>query len=193
MNILIYCGARPGNDPLFQAGAVRVGHAIADRGWNLIYGGGGVGLMGVLARTVLQRGGRVTGVIPSFLNTAEVALEECSVMIEVDTMHERKQRMIALADVIVALPGGFGTLDELFEAVTWHQLGLHSCPIGLLNTNGYYDSLATMNNQIHRHGFAGDRDASILTVSDNIDALFDALRDKRHAGGVPTGTQLERG
>lgn len=193
MNILIYCGARSGNDPVFRTTAERIGYTIADRGWNLIYGGGGVGLMGVLARTVLHRGGHVTGVIPSFLNTAEVALEACSVMIEVETMHERKQRMIALADVIVALPGGFGTLDELFEAITWRQLGLHSCPIGLLNVNGYYDGLSTMHREIFRSGFAGDRDASILTVSDNVDALFDALRDNIHAGGVPTGTQLERG
>jgi len=192
MNILVYCGARLGNDPLLQKTAERVGHAIVDRGWNLIYGGGGVGLMGILARTVIQRGGHVTGIIPTFLNTAEVALDECSTLIEVETMHERKQLMIEMADCIVALPGGFGTLDELFEALTWRQLGLHACPVGLLNVDGYYDSLVALRNDLHRRAFLDDTVASFLTVDDSIESLFDALKREHEANGVPKPTQLDR-
>jgi uncharacterized protein (TIGR00730 family) len=192
MNILVYCGARLGNDPLLQTTAERVGHAIVDRGWNLIYGGGGVGLMGILARTVIQRGGHVTGIIPTFLNTAEVALDECSTLIEVETMHERKQLMIEMADCIVALPGGFGTLDELFEALTWRQLGLHACPVGLLNVDGFYDSLVALRNDLHRRAFLDDTVASFLTVDDSIESLFDALKREHEANGVPKPTQLER-
>jgi len=192
MNILVYCGARLGNDPLLQTTAERVGHAIVDRGWNLIYGGGGVGLMGILARTVIQRDGHVTGIIPTFLNTAEVALDECSTLIEVETMHERKRLMIEMADCIVALPGGFGTLDELFEALTWRQLGLHACPIGLLNVDGYYDSLVALRNDLHRRAFLDDTVASFLTVDDSIESLFDALKREHESNGVPKPTQLDR-
>ena len=193
MNILIYCGARLGNDPLLQTTVERVGQAIVDRGWNLVYGGGGVGLMGIVARTVLQGGGHVTGIIPTFLNTAEVALNTCTVLHEVESMHERKQQMIAMADIIVALPGGFGTLDELFEALTWRQLGLHACPIGLLNVDGFYDSILVLRDEFQRRSFIDDNVASMLTVSDSIDTLFDALRDEHMSNGGPLPTQLERG
>lgn len=193
MNILIYCGARLGNDPLLQTTVERVGQAIVDRGWNLVYGGGGVGLMGIVARTVLQGGGHVTGIIPTFLNTAEVALNTCTVLHEVASMHERKQQMIAITDIIVALPGGYGTLDELFEALTWRQLGLHACPIGLLNVDGFYDSILALRDEFQRRSFIDDNVASMLTVSDSIDSLFDALRDEHMSNGVPLLTQLERG
>lgn len=193
MNILIYCGARLGNDPLLQTTVERVGQAIVDRGWNLVYGGGGVGLMGIVARTVLQGGGHVTGIIPTFLNTAEVALNTCTVLHEVASMHERKQQMIAIADIIVALPGGYGTLDELFEALTWRQLGLHACPIGLLNVDGFYDSILALRDEFQRRSFIDDHVASMLTVSDTIDTLFDALRDEHMSNGGPLPTQLERG
>jgi uncharacterized protein (TIGR00730 family) len=192
MNILIYCGARLGNDPLLQTTVERVGQAIVDRGWNLVYGGGGVGLMGILARTVIQRGGHVTGIIPTFLNTAEVALDECSTLIEVETMHERKRLMIEMADCIVALPGGFGTLDELFEALTWRQLGLHACPVGLLNADGFYDHLIALRDEFQRRSFIDDNVASMLTVSDSIESLFDALQREHESNGVPKPTQLER-
>ena len=192
MNILIYCGARLGNDPLLQTTVERVGQAIVDRGWNLVYGGGGVGLMGILARTVIQRGGHVTGIIPTFLNTAEVALDECSTLIEVETMHERKRLMIEMADCIVALPGGFGTLDELFEALTWRQLGLHACPVGLLNADGFYDHLIALRDEFQRRSFIDDNVASMLTVSDSIESLFDALQREHESNGVPKPTQLDR-
>lgn len=193
MNILVYCGARLGNDPLLQTTAERVGHAIVDRGWNLVYGGGGVGLMGIVSRTVLECGGHVTGIIPTFLNTTEVAFDGCTVLHEVESMHERKQRMIELADLIVALPGGFGTLDELFEALTWRQLGLHTCPIGLLNVDGYYDNILALRDELQRRSFLDDRVARMLTVSDSIEALFDALREEHMANGIPKPTQLDRG
>jgi uncharacterized protein (TIGR00730 family) len=193
MNILIYCGARLGNDPLLQTTVERVGQAIVDRRWNLVYGGGGVGLMGIVARTVLQGGGHVTGIIPTFLNTAEVALNTCTVLHEVESMHERKQQMIAIADIIVALPGGYGTLDELFEALTWRQLGLHACPIGLLNVDGFYDSILALRDEFQRRSFIDDNVASMLTISDSIDTLFDALRDEHMSNGGPLPTQLERG
>ncbi len=192
MNILIYCGARLGNDPLLQTTVERVGQAIVDRGWNLVYGGGGVGLMGIVARTVLQGGGHVTGIIPTFLNTAEVALNTCTVLHEVESMHERKQQMIAIADIIVALPGGYGTLDELFEALTWRQLGLHTCPIGVLNVDGFFDGIVTLRDEFRRRSFVDDHVASMLTISEQVDMLFDELFEEHQANGVPASTQLDR-
>ncbi len=175
MNVCVYCGSRNGTDPVFEVAARAVGVAIAERGWNLIYGGGNIGLMGILARTALEYGAHVTGIIPNFLATKESALEDCSELIEVESMHIRKALMIERADLLIALPGGFGTLDELFEALTWRQIRLHAIPLGLLNVAGYYDPLIEMINRMHSDGFVQDRHVSLLHVSTDVNELLDTL------------------
>ncbi|MBU3699238.1 MAG: TIGR00730 family Rossman fold protein [Candidatus Kapabacteria bacterium] len=179
MNICIYCGSRSGTDPIFEDVARCVAGEILRRGWNLVYGGGGIGLMDIVARSVFEGGGHVTGIIPSFLATREVALWECSELIEVPSMHVRKQMMIERSDALVALPGGFGTMDELFEAITWRQLKLHDRPIGLVNAAGYFDPLLAMNSHMVERGFVEQRHADILMSDDDVARLFDALEANR--------------
>lgn len=190
MNILIYCGARHGSDALLVQTAHDLGIEIARRDWQLIYGGGGVGLMGVIARAVLEHGGRVTGIIPTFMHTAEIALHDCTELIEVESMHVRKQMMIERADAILALPGGFGTLDELFEALTWRQLGLHDRPIGLLNVGGYYNNLLALRDDMIRADFVSSEVASFLTVAETHTEILDRLAAQRNTSVLPT--HLER-
>ncbi len=184
MNICIYCGSRSGNEPIFQDIAHSVADELLRRGWNLVYGGGGIGLMGAIARRVFEGGGHVTGIIPTFLATREVALWECSELIQVASMHVRKQLMIERSDALLALPGGFGTMDELFEAITWRQLGLHDRPIGVLNTAGYFDPLLAMNAHMVDQGFVEQRHADILLRDADVARLFDAL--KAHRGSPAT-------
>ncbi len=142
--IVVFCGSSGGHDPVFAAQAFRVGQYLAEHGIELVYGGAKVGLMGAVADGTLQAGGRVTGVLPRFLRTKEVAHEHLSELMLVDTMHERKLKMHELSDGVIAMPGGYGTLEELFEMLTWGQLGLHAKPVGLLNTDGFYDHLLAM-------------------------------------------------
>jgi uncharacterized protein (TIGR00730 family) len=139
--IAVFCSSSPGNDPGFAAAARELGACLAAEGRELVYGGGRVGLMGELADAVLAAGGRVTGVIPEALLAREVAHQGLTELHVVASMHARKAGMADLSDAFVALPGGFGTLDELFEIVTWAQLGLHARPIGLLDVNGYFGAL----------------------------------------------------
>ncbi len=140
-SICVYCGSSPGNDPAFARAAREVGTLIAKRGLTLVYGGGNVGLMGVLADAALAASGRVVGVIPDHLVRRELAHKGLTELHVVATMHERKAMMAGLADDLLALPGGVGTLEEIIEAFVWMQLGLHAKPCALLNVNGYYDPL----------------------------------------------------
>lgn len=142
-NICIYCGSSPGSRDDFRRAARQMGKALVKNKLALVYGGAGVGLMGALADTVMQSGGEVHGVIPRFLMRAEIAHAQLTKLHIVDSMHERKTLMAELSDGFIALPGGFGTLEELTEIITWSQLGIHRKPIGILNTNGYYDGLLT--------------------------------------------------
>lgn len=142
-SICVYCGSSFGSDPAYKKAASETGRVLAEGGIRVIYGGGKVGLMGTLAKAALAVGGEVIGVIPEALKKKEVALEECSELRVVGSMHERKAMMAELADGFIAMPGGFGTLEELFEALTWLQLGIHAKPCGLLNIGGYYDGLLT--------------------------------------------------
>lgn len=151
--IVIFCGAATGVDPQWSSMAMEVGAAIARRGIGIVYGGGHVGLMGIVADAAMKAGGEVIGVIPRFMEKAELAHEGVTELILVETMHERKQRMFDLCDAVLALPGGFGTLDELFELLTWKQIGLHSKPIGLLNAHGFYDALVAQMAHMRREGF----------------------------------------
>jgi len=184
MNICIYCGSKVGTNPQYTAAAVQVGRTIAERGWGLVYGGGNIGLMGIVARTALEQGAYVTGIIPTFLVTREVALDSCSELIEVPSMHTRKQLMIDRSDLLLALPGGFGTLDELFEALTWSQVGLHTKPLGLLNIGGYYNPLLSMIHSMRAEGFVQESHALLLEVSDDVEILLDVLAEMKKADGA---------
>ena len=139
--ILVYCGANWGNKPIYADTAIALGKQLVKQKLELVYGGGSVGLMGIIADTVLVEGGKVIGVIPDFLNVKEVGHTGLTELHEVKSMHERKAMMEKLCDGVIVLPGGYGTMDEVFEMLTWSQLGLHRKPIGILNVNGYYDHL----------------------------------------------------
>ncbi|MEL6981337.1 MAG: TIGR00730 family Rossman fold protein [Actinomycetota bacterium] len=139
--VCVYCASSPGNDPALAAAAVALGQHLAAEGIELVYGGGAVGLMGLIADTVMDAGGTVTGIIPTSLMPKEVAHRGLTELVEVTSMHARKAAMIERSDGFVALPGGFGTLEELAEVLTWSQLGLHAKPIGLVNVGGFYDDL----------------------------------------------------
>ena len=139
--IAVFCGANDGNKPAYRAGAEALGLAMAARGIDLTYGGSSCGLMGVVADAVLASGGHVTGVIPQSLAKKEIAHQHLSDLIIVESMHQRKQVMADHSDAFIALPGGFGTLDESFEVITWTQLGIHAKPFGFLNIEHYFDAL----------------------------------------------------
>lgn len=165
--ICVYCGSRPGNDPAFSAAAESVGRLLAERGLGLVYGGGDVGLMGAVADSALDAGGAVIGVIPEALSEREVAHGGLTELHVVDSMHTRKRRMADLADGFVALPGGFGTLEELIEMLTWAQLGFHTDPCGLLNVAGYYDELVAFVETQVDAGFVEPAHRRLLTVTDD--------------------------
>lgn len=151
--VLVYCGSRDGARPIFKEHAYRLGEALAKAGLAMVYGGGSTGLMGAVADGALAHGGQVIGVLPKGLARKEFAHQRISQLHWVETMHERKAMMADLADGYVALPGGFGTLDELFEIVTWAQVGLHKKPIGLLNVDGFYDLLLAQVKRSMDEGF----------------------------------------
>jgi uncharacterized protein (TIGR00730 family) len=173
--ICVYCGSSMGERPGHAALARQVGQLIARRGLGLVYGGGRVGLMGVLADAVLEAGGEVVGVIPQRLIDAEVAHTGLTRLDVVATMHERKARMESLSDAFIALPGGFGTLDELFEILTWAQLGLHGKPCGLLDTDGYYAPLVAWADAAVEAGFVRPAHRRLLMVDADPAVLLDRL------------------
>jgi uncharacterized protein (TIGR00730 family) len=166
-SLLVFCGSRTGHDPAQAALATALGTLLAERGVTLVYGGGGVGLMGLVARAAMAGGGEVVGIIPRALMTAEIAQAGLSEMHVVDTLHERKALMHLRADAIIALPGSIGTLDELFESVTWRELGIHAKPIWLLGANGYWEPLLALMRHLAVQGFAPA----------DLDSLFETLPD----------------
>ncbi|MET3129343.1 uncharacterized protein (TIGR00730 family) [Arcicella rosea] len=181
-NILVYCGSSFGRNEIYKSTANNLGEVLAKQSLRLIYGGGSGGLMGVVADAVLENGGEVTGIIPSFMEEWEVQHRGLTECIVVDSMHVRKQLMAEKADAVIALPGGWGTLDELFEILTWRQIGLHKMPIGLLNTNGFYDDLIVMLNKMVTEGFVREANAKFLIIDDNIDSLIEKLRNDSYEG-----------
>lgn len=170
--ITVFCGSSLGSDDIYKTQAGLVGRAFAKHNIGLVYGGAKVGLMGAVADGVLSNGGEVIGVLPVFLKSKEIAHQQLTELILVDTMHERKTRMNDLCDGVIALPGGFGTLEELFEMLTWAQLGLHKKPIGILNVNGFYDALIVLIQTMVEKGFLKQINQQMLLVSDNIDDLL---------------------
>jgi uncharacterized protein (TIGR00730 family) len=176
VSIAVYCASSRGADPGFAAAAETLGMEIARRGWQLVYGGGHVGLMGAVADAALGAGGAVHGVITRALADKEVAHEGLTRLEVVETMHERKKRMADLADAFVMLPGGFGTIEEFFEALTWTQLGVHAKPCGILDVDGFFDPLLTLLDGMVESGFlrAEHRDLVLAesTGADLLDALL---------------------
>lgn len=171
-SVCVYCGSNPGRQPAYAEAARGLGKALVERGLGLVYGGASVGVMGVLADTVLALGGRVTGVIPEALVRREVAHPGLSELQVTGSMHERKTLMADLSDGFVALPGGIGTLEELFEAWTWAQLGLHGKPCGLLNVEGYFDGLLAFLDHAVAERFVKEPHRGMLIVGDEPDDLL---------------------
>ncbi|WP_137938869.1 TIGR00730 family Rossman fold protein [Chitinivorax sp. B] len=181
--ICVFCGSRFGKSPSYRVAARALGEAMAKRGLALVYGGGNVGLMGEIADAALAAGGEVIGVIPDFLMKKEVGHGGCTELHVVDSMHTRKAKMAELADAFVAMPGGFGTFDELFEIVTWGQLGVHAKPIGLLNIERYFDPLIHMVEHTIDEDFAREDNRGLLIVRDEVEAMLDALKTTPVAPG----------
>ena len=170
--ICVYCGSSKGESSLFSETAQALGEAIANRGLGLVYGGGNVGLMGIVANAALAKGGEVIGVITEGLVKLEVAHKGLPDLRVVNSMHERKALMADLSGAFIALPGGFGTMDELFEILTWSQLGIHAKPVGLLNMAGYYDELLAFLASMERHGFVRAEHSSHLLSAKTVDDLL---------------------
>lgn len=174
--VCVFCGSRNGTRDQYVGSARRMGEALARRGIGLVYGGGGIGLMGVLADAALSAGGDVIGVIPQALVAREVAHGGLTDLRVVASMHERKALMAELSDAFVALPGGFGTLEEFCEALTWAQLGIHRKPCGLLNVEGFFDPLLSFFDHAVRERFVGPDHRSLVVVEADPERLLDALR-----------------
>eukprot|EP00741_Cyanophora_paradoxa_P007487 tig00001130_g7242.t1 len=174
-NICVFCGASEGGKPAYKQAAIALGEELARRRIGLVYGGGSVGLMGAVARTVNDAGGRVTGIIPVALMPRELSGESIGETVKVDSMHTRKAKMAAMSDAFIALPGGYGTLEELLESVTWTQLGVHSKPIGVLNVGGYYDHLLAQIAHSRDEGFISASSAALLVSSADPKDLIDKL------------------
>ena len=176
--IVVYCGANVGNNPEYKIAAENVGRTLAEQGIGLVYGGGGVGLMGVVADAALAAGGEVIGVIPEALKVLEVGHKNLTAMHVVPDMHSRKAMMLGLADAVIAMPGGFGTMDELFEALTWSQLDYHRKLCGLLNVAGYYDHLIAWINHSVDVGMVKAVNKDLIVSSDDVDELLRGLRQR---------------
>lgn len=174
-HVCVFCGAHAGKEPAFAEAAAALGRSLAHRGLGIVTGGGHVGLMGVIADAALAEGGRVIGVIPQALADREVAHEGLTKLHVVSTMHERKAMMADLSDAFIALPGGYGTLDEFCEIVTWAQLGIHDKPIGLLNVEGYYDELVALLGTAVKNGFVSETNRGLVRDARDIESLLAAL------------------
>jgi uncharacterized protein (TIGR00730 family) len=178
--ICIYCGSSPGSLPEYTAAARHCGTVLAQRGLTLIYGGGNVGLMGILADAALAAGGEVIGIIPRNMIARELGHAGVTSLIAVDSMHQRKQEMADLADAFLALPGGIGTMEELFEAYTWLQLGIHDKPVGLLNVAGFYDRLIEFLAHMQAQRFLKPQHFASLLVEDNLERLLERFAHFNH-------------
>ena len=174
-SICVYCGANPGQDAAYADAANQLGQLLADRSIELVYGGGNVGLMGTIADAVMAGGGRVTGIIPKAIADVEVAHRAVTELHIVGNMHERKSMMARRADAFIVLPGGIGTMEEMFEAWTWAQLGIHHKPIGLLNTHGYYDALLKFLDAMSGEGFLKPAHRSMLLTGTTPESVLQTL------------------
>ena len=176
-DICVFCGASVGSNSAYAAAAKELGQAMAERGLGLVYGAGNIGLMGVLADAALNGGGEVVGVIPEKLVDRELAHQELSKLHVVSAMHERKAKMHELSDAYIALPGGIGTMEEFFEAVTWRQLGYHDKPVALFNVGGFYDGIDGFFETMQRDGFLHSDHRDLFFMETDAARLLDRLAD----------------
>ena len=183
-SICVFCGSSKGTDKIFSSTAKKVGRLLVKENIDLIYGGGNIGLMGSLAETVMEKGGRVTGIIPEFLMRREHATLEISRLIIVKSMHERKAKMSEYSDGFIIMPGGLGTLEEFFEVWTWEQLRLHMKPIGVLNIEGYYNDLIRFLNKAVKKGFIRKEDRDLIIVEEEPKKLLNNMRKHYKANNV---------
>jgi uncharacterized protein (TIGR00730 family) len=179
MRICVFCGSSPGNDSTYADAARRVGQALAAQGCELVYGGGRAGLMGVVADAALAAGGKVIGVIPRALVDQEVAHTGLTQLLIVQSMHERKAKMAELSDGFVALPGGVGTLEEIFEQWGWARLGIHQKPCAFLDINGFFEPIQAMADQMVQAGFMLREHTEIITFASDLEQILEAFRDYR--------------
>jgi hypothetical protein len=191
-SICVYCGSSDKVDGVYLKAAREMGASIAGRGHTLVYGGGSTGLMGAVADSVLAAGGEVTGVITEQFNTPQLAHGRLTRMEVLPSMHERKARMAALADAFVVLPGGFGTMEEFFEALTWAQIGLHAKPVGLLNTNGYYRPLLAFLEHVVENGFAYAQHGRLYSSTNAPDELLDQLNGYQPPDGMQAWVERDQ-
>ena len=175
--VCVFCGSASGKNPAYAVAARELGRTLAERGLGLAYGGGRVGLMGEVATATLAAGGEVLGVIPHALSHKEIAMAGCTELIVVDTMHARKSLMADRSDAFVALPGGFGTCDELFEILTWGQLGIHRKPVGLLNVNGFFTPLLVWLDHIVSEGLLKAKHRELVLVAETVPDLLTKLSE----------------
>lgn len=175
-SIAVFCGSSLGVNPQYEEWAMKLGSYLGENNYHLIYGGGNIGLMGKIANAALNAGGEVTGVLPHFLNKKEVGHVELSKLILVDSMHERKQKIEQLSDAFIAMPGGFGTLEEVSEMLTWAQLGLHQKPIGLYNINGFYNTLLSQLDTMVSEGFLKKQNRAMVLTGNRPDLLINDLK-----------------
>lgn len=176
-SITVFCGSSFGSEEIYKEQAYWVGKTLAKENIRLIYGGANVGLMGAVADGTIRNGGKAIGVLPHFLQSKEIAHTNLTELILVETMHERKTKMNELSDGVIVLPGGYGTLEEFFEMITWAQLGLHKKPIAILNIEGFYDDLIKMVQTMFDKGFLKQINQEMLLVSDNIDELLEKMKN----------------
>lgn len=189
-SIAVFCASSSGFDSLWAEEAKKAGAYLATQNITLVYGGGRVGLMGALANGALEMGGKVIGVIPHFLNSKEIGHTGVTTLIAVDTMHERKTKMSELCEGIIAMPGGFGTMEELFEMITWAQLGLHKKPVGLLNTNGFYNHLISFIDEMVNVGLLKKENQDMLLIAETIEELLLKM-NAYEAPSVPKWLNIE--
>jgi uncharacterized protein (TIGR00730 family) len=187
--VCVFCGSQPGASPEYLAAARELGALLAQQGVGIVYGGGHVGLMGALADAALAAGGRVVGVIPEHLMRPEVAHQALDELVVVDSMHTRKRLMAERSDAFIVLPGGYGTLEEMFEVVTWLQLKLHAKPVGILNVENYYDHLLQFLRHSAGEAFIRPAHFDLLIVESNPPLLLERLR--RHVPGVMRGRTVD--
>lgn len=189
-SICVFCGSASGHDAAYSAAATSFGELLAGQNIELVWGGGNVGLMGIVADSVLAEGGKAYGVIPSFMADRELAHPQATELAVVSSMHVRKAAMADRADGFVALPGGFGTLDELFEIITWAQLHIHAKPVGLLNVRGFFDPLLAMVKHMSHEGFIKPQHLDLIHVAADPASLLQSMRAHTAPGGDWLGQKL---
>jgi uncharacterized protein (TIGR00730 family) len=175
--ITVFCGSSSGTDGIYEKHAFKLGESLAEHKIGLVYGGTNVGLMDAVANGSLSKGGEVIGVLPVFIKIRGIDHKNLTELILVDTMHERKTRMNELSDGTIALPGGFGTLEEFFEVLTWGQLGLHRKPAGIMNINGFYNPLKDLTEKMVKEGFLKEENLKMLLISDDIENLLEQMEN----------------